>query len=59
MSGKNFKYLEGLNSLRFFAAFLVIIYHAKGSLAQIGLMSDKPLPICDKGSDAVDFFFNL
>ena len=59
MSGKQFKYLEGLNSLRFFAAFLVIIYHAKGSLFQLGLMSDKPFPICDKGDDAVDFFFTL
>jgi peptidoglycan/LPS O-acetylase OafA/YrhL len=59
MSGKHFKYLEGLNSLRFFAAFLVIIYHATGSLIQIGLITNKPIPICDKGDDAVDFFFTL
>jgi len=59
MTEKNVPYLEGLNSLRFFAAFLVIIYHAKGSLIDLGLLADKPVPILDKGVDAVDFFFTL
>jgi peptidoglycan/LPS O-acetylase OafA/YrhL len=59
MGKKIIKYLEGLNTLRFFAAFLVIIYHAHGSLVKIGLMKSGPVPILDKGVDAVDFFFTL
>jgi peptidoglycan/LPS O-acetylase OafA/YrhL len=59
MSGKNIKYLEGLNPLRFFAAFLVIVYHAKGSLVKLGIMENRPIPILDKGTDAVELFFTL
>ena len=59
MNGKNIKYLEGLNTLRFSAAFLVILYHAHGSLIKLGLMQDTSVPILDKGVDAVDFFFTL
>jgi peptidoglycan/LPS O-acetylase OafA/YrhL len=53
-------YLPGLNSLRFFAAFLVIISHANQSLLKLGL--DLPvnrLSVFQKGGDAVDFFFTL
>jgi peptidoglycan/LPS O-acetylase OafA/YrhL len=56
---KRIKYFDGLNSLRFFAAFLVIIYHANGSLIKLGLIQDTSIPILNKGSDAVDFFFTL
>lgn len=59
MSGKDFKYLEGLNSLRFFAAFFVVIYHARSSLVNLGLMPDVIVPVLSKGMDAVDFFFTL
>ena len=59
MIRKTFQYLEGLNTLRFFAAFLVIIYHAHGSLIKIGLMENGSVPVLDKGTDAVDFFFTL
>jgi peptidoglycan/LPS O-acetylase OafA/YrhL len=53
-------YVPGLNSLRFFAAFVVIISHANQSLLKPGL--DLPvnlLPVFQKGGDAVDFFFTL
>jgi peptidoglycan/LPS O-acetylase OafA/YrhL len=59
MRVKNSKYLEGLNTLRFFAAFLVIIYHAHKSLIKLRFMPDISVPILDKGTDAVDFFFTL
>jgi peptidoglycan/LPS O-acetylase OafA/YrhL len=54
------KYLSGLDSLRFFAALLVIISHANQSILKLGI--DLPvtqLPIFQKGGDAVDFFFTL
>lgn len=59
MSGKDFKYLEGLNSCRFFAAFFVVIYHARSSLVKLGLMPNIIVPVLSKGTDAVDFFFTL
>lgn len=53
------KYLEGLNTLRFFAAFFVIISHAKISLDKLGICKDVNLAFLDRGADAVDFFFTL
>ena len=53
------KYLPGLNALRFFAAFLVVISHANISLDKIGFQNFGFLPFLNRGGDAVDFFFTL
>lgn len=53
------KYLEGLNTLRFFAAFFVIISHAAISLVKLGICKSINLAFLDRGGDAVDFFFTL
>ena len=56
----NNKYLPGLDTLRFFAAFFVIVSHANQSILKLGI--DLPvtlMPIFQKGGDAVDFFFTL
>jgi len=56
----NSKYLPGLDSLRFFAAFFVIISHANQSILKLGIDLPTTLwPIFKKGGDAVDFFFTL
>jgi peptidoglycan/LPS O-acetylase OafA/YrhL len=57
MNGK--VYLKGLNTLRFFAAFFVIISHGQISMWKMGLENYKDLPIFDRGADAVEFFFTL
>ena len=55
-----YKYLPGLDSLRFFAAFFVIISHANQSIIKLGIGIPCTLsPIFEKGGDAVDFFFTL
>lgn len=54
-----FKYLKGLNTLRFFAAFFVIISHANISLIKLGIYADAHLPVFNRGEDAVNFFFTL
>lgn len=53
------KYLEGLNSLRFFAALLVIISHANISLDKLNVYEHSSLAFLNRGGDAVDFFFTL
>ncbi|MDR3717117.1 MAG: acyltransferase [Puia sp.] len=52
-------YLKGLNTLRFFAAFFVIISHGQISLYKMGLPDYINLPVFNRGSDAVEFFFTL
>jgi peptidoglycan/LPS O-acetylase OafA/YrhL len=53
------KYLEGLNTLRFFAAFFVIISHANLSLYKLGICKNLEYAFLNRGADAVDFFFTL
>ena len=53
------KYLPGLNALRFFAAFFVVISHANISLDKLGIYPASSLPFVNRGGDAVDFFFTL
>ena len=53
------KYLPGLNSLRFFAAFFVVISHANISLDKSGISPASSLAMLNRGGDAVDFFFTL
>ena len=56
---KDIKYFKGLNGLRFFAAYLVVIHH----LEQIRLKNDiynlKDLSLFNNGGTAVTFFFVL
>lgn len=54
-----FKYLPGLNALRFFAAIFVVISHAGISLSKLGVLPSTSLAFLNRGGDAVDFFFTL
>jgi len=53
-------YFEGVNSLRFFAAFLVIIFHINQTQIRYGLpyITDS-LALFERGGDGVTFFFTL
>lgn len=51
--------LPGLNSLRFYAAFLVIIYHIKTSFVSNNIFQFRNFPILIKSDEAVSFFFVL
>ena len=56
----NLKYLPGLNGLRFFAAFFVIISHANQSVFKLGIKNPvQDWQIFEKGAEAVNFFFTL
>ena len=52
------QYLKGLNTLRFFAALLVLIGHARVDLEGLGI-SHTNILFTHKGADAVQFFFLL
>lgn len=52
-------YFKGLNSLRFYAAFFVVIMHIQSNMDRVGLPSLPELPILLKGFSAVAFFFTL
>jgi peptidoglycan/LPS O-acetylase OafA/YrhL len=52
-------YLFGLNSLRFVAAFLVVIYHCNDALRQIDSHLYSSKVFLTKGHFAVDYFFIL
>jgi peptidoglycan/LPS O-acetylase OafA/YrhL len=53
------KYLSGLNTLRFFAAFFVVISHANLALIKLGVYPNCTATFLNRGGDAVDFFFTL
>lgn len=53
------RYLEGLNTLRFLAAFFVIFSHGQISLWKLKLVSQPSASIFNRGGDAVEFFFTL
>lgn len=52
-------YFSGLNSLRFLAAMLVVITHARDNAVTAGLPQPPPWPIFFMGGRAVQFFFVL
>src|ERR1700750_2614950 len=52
-------YLKGLNTLRFFAAFFVIISHGEISLWKLGYEKMNGWSVFNRGGDAVEFFFTL
>jgi peptidoglycan/LPS O-acetylase OafA/YrhL len=52
------EYLKGLNTLRFFAAFVVVAGHARLDLDGFNV-NHASLPFLHRGTDAVQFFFTL
>jgi len=56
---KSIKFFEGLNSLRFFAAFLVVMHHSETIRRKNGLYNLEWLGLFRNGNNAVTFFFVL
>lgn len=56
---RNIKYFKGLNSLRFFAAYLVVIHHFEQIRMKYGLFNLKEYSFFNNGGVAVTFFFVL
>lgn len=56
---KDVKYFKGLNALRFFAAYLVVIHHAEQIRMKYGLFHLKEYSLFNNGGLAVTFFFVL
>jgi peptidoglycan/LPS O-acetylase OafA/YrhL len=52
-------YLKGLNTMRFLAAFFVIISHGQISLNKLGYIRFINWSLFNRGGDAVEFFFTL
>ncbi len=52
-------YLSGLNALRFFAAFFVIVSHGQISLWKLGVVEAPKAAFFNRGGDGVEFFFTL
>ncbi|MBL1213697.1 MAG: acyltransferase [Ignavibacteriae bacterium] len=56
---KTIKFFEGLNGLRFIAAYLVVIHHAEQIRLKYGLFNLKQFTVFNNGGIAVTFFFVL
>ncbi|MFS8081855.1 MAG: acyltransferase family protein [Ginsengibacter sp.] len=56
---KNISFFRGLNSLRFFAAFLVVIHHSETIRQKNGFKNFEWLGFFRNGNNAVTFFFVL
>jgi len=56
---RNIQTFRGLNSLRFFAAYLVVLHHAEQIRMKYGLFHLKPFSLFNNGGIAVTFFFVL
>ncbi|MGE5106390.1 MAG: acyltransferase family protein [Sphingobacteriales bacterium] len=56
---KDISFFKGLNSLRFFAAFLVVMHHTETIRKKNGLENFEWLGLFRNGSTAVTFFFVL
>lgn len=56
---KNIKYFKGLDGLRFFAAFLVLMHHSETIRKKNGLFNLEWLGLFRNGGNAVTFFFVL
>ena len=56
---QSIKYFSGLNALRFFAAFLVVLHHAEQIKMKYGLFNLKEFSLFNNGGLAVTFFFVL
>jgi peptidoglycan/LPS O-acetylase OafA/YrhL len=53
------RYFNGLNALRFFAAYLVVLHHAEQIRMKYELFHLKEFSLFNNGSVAVTFFFSL
>ncbi len=56
---KNISFFEGLNSLRFLAAFLVVLHHAETIRLKYALPNFQHIGLFRNGDNAVTFFFVL
>jgi peptidoglycan/LPS O-acetylase OafA/YrhL len=56
---KGSSYLKGLNTMRFFAAFFVIISHWQISMNKLGYYRFVDWAVFSRGGEAVEFFFTL
>jgi peptidoglycan/LPS O-acetylase OafA/YrhL len=56
---KNISLFEGLSSLRFFAAFLVVLHHGETIRKKNGIVNFEWLGLFRNGGNAVTFFFVL
>jgi peptidoglycan/LPS O-acetylase OafA/YrhL len=56
---KDIKYFNGLNALRFFAAYLVVLHHAEQIRLKYHLFSLKHFSLFNNGGVGVSFFFVL
>ena len=56
---KQVKYFDGLNALRFFAAYLVVLHHAEQIRLKYHLFSLKQYSLFNNGGVGVTFFFVL
>ncbi|HEY0298122.1 MAG TPA: acyltransferase [Arachidicoccus sp.] len=56
---KNITFFKGLNALRFFAAFLVVMHHAETIRRKNGLANFEWFSFFRNGTNAVNFFFVL
>ncbi|MDC1189104.1 acyltransferase family protein, partial [Flavobacteriales bacterium] len=56
---QSIKYFSGLNALRFFAAFLVVLHHAEQVKLKYGVFNLKEFSLFNNGGLAVTFFFVL
>ena len=55
----NITHFKGLNTLRFFAAYLVLMHHSETMKAKNGLPNLENINLFHNGSNAVTFFFVL
>lgn len=56
---QNIKHFKGLNALRFFAAYMVVLHHAEQIRLKNGLFNLKSYSLFNNGGLAVTFFFVL
>ncbi len=59
MSASNRIYFPGLNALRFFAAYFVLLHHGETIRAKYGMPNFEEYSVFQNGSLAVSFFFVL
>jgi peptidoglycan/LPS O-acetylase OafA/YrhL len=57
--GNNIKYFNGLNALRFWAAYFVVVHHAEQIRMKYGMFNLKEYALFNNGGIAVTFFFVL
>src|SRR3954454_6875979 len=59
MKGPSRTYLRGLNTIRFLAAFFVLIGHGYQALLQCRIVTDNTYVVFGRATAAVELFFTL